>query len=243
VDPEQLQKERAERLREALELSPHEMGGTATKLGDSDEVQTEASKKFVMIYQNKLLSLVEDINSGEQGLGRFWREFMVFPVPYFCLDITLNCFMEELDIPALEIVVQVFEQRKDEFVAHLPKMSSTVFVTRFEDFFEQQCLSYCTRLGEKYEEVKNYRGSILWYERALAHGIKLPPRVAWSSSTIHSNLGFSQRHAGLLSAVLESYNASLQLDPGNVATLENRKELLDEMEAWTGSSGKLTPGC
>lgn len=126
-------------------------------------------------------------------------------------------------------------------------MSSTVFVTRFEDFFEQQCLSYCTRLGEKYEEVKNYRYSIPWYERSLAHAIK-KCKVAPSAisekilSQQHCNLGLAQKRVGFLSAALENYNKSLQVEPGGTA-LGNRSKLLREMKEWTGSSGKLTPGC
>jgi hypothetical protein len=99
-------------------------------------------------------------------------------------------------------------------------------------------------MGEKYEEVKNYRGSIPWYEKSLAHGIKLAPsaRSKIMLSTQHCNLGLAQKKAGLLSAALGNYNASLQLEPGGNA-LENRKTLLREMKEWTGSSDKLTPGC
>jgi hypothetical protein len=246
-DPEQLQESRAERLREVLKILPHERGGTATKPGDSDEVRAKVQKTWVMVFRMKVRSLVEDAHNGEQGLGRFWEELMVFPTPFFCDPALFDYFVRVLDIPALVIVVQVFEQRKDECFAHLSNLSLTTFDSSVE-FFEGRCCVYCKKIGDKYEEVKNYRGSISWYERSVAHAIKkfkVAPTANFKRklSALHCILGLAQKKAGSLSAALENYNASLQLEPGASALPQHRKTLLLEMKEWTGSSGKLTPGC
>jgi hypothetical protein len=240
MDPEQLQKERAERLREVLEISPHDRGGTATKPGDSDKDIREATEKWRLALQNKLFTLIEHAHNGEEGLGRFWEELLVLAMPFVCLDIFIKYLLEQLDIPALEILLQVIEQRKDELFAHYMRLKKvTRKVTSWSEmFFEGRCRLCCNRIGEKYEEVKNYRGAIPWYERSVVHAFPKDFRAMQLN-----NLGLAQKKAGFLSAALKSYNASVQLDPGGPNARNNREMLLREMKAWTGSSGKLTPGC
>jgi hypothetical protein len=69
-------------------------------------------------------------------------------------------------------------------------------------------------------------------------------QAAWGQLAIsHKYAALTQRFADLLSKSLENYDACLALsDSGEIREARNRV-VLEMEQQWTGSSGKLTPGC
>ena len=233
---DQLEEERAKRQQELLARIPHTRGGTATKPGDSDEVIEECVEASKSLQRAFLSQLIEDAHNGEQGLMRFHREVMVESLLMWCSEYVFYQLGKELPIPGIEALLQVFEDRKNE----LHTLSMADGLTTTDSFFHAVSYRLCLSIGEQYEEVNNYRGAIPWYRRALHHSRNQDDPVTVSEA--HCNLGLALKYNGFLSEALGHYDKSLELND-NHDVHDNRKTLMREMKAWTGSSGKLTPGC
>lgn len=155
----------------------------------------------------------------------------------------------KLQIPYLEILLKVWEERVDELasaIADMTRLGHGAGAPHPEQVFNQIGMIYTNRLGELYEEVSNFRGAILWYERAVVFAKKRKPHVpdVYANPAIgrqYSNLALAQKRAGFLTKALENYNIAVPVDP--TGSVQNREKLIAEIKEWTGSSGKLTPGC
>ena len=192
------------------------------------------------LTNNTLMTIFLKLQYGDEGLHQFWGELLEMPVDFFFFDAVVKLLREELDIPAMEILIRVLEER----AAEINSRNSAV-----DEFARNLSMVFTNRIGELYEEVSNYRAAIPWYERALIDSKKYEeanPQHASLKQMVgsqHCNLGLAQKNAGFFSKAFENYNASYSI-LRNVGTIAaNRKKLLREMEEWTGTSGKLTPGC
>lgn len=218
IDPEQLKIERDERSQEVSEI----MASSSQEAG------------------HVINRLLENLEYGDEGLSQFWRELMAASLTLLCNDSVVRFLREQLSIPALEIMLLVLEERADE-INDIPHGMTK------DEFFAVTTAAYFDRIGELYEEVGNYRAAIPWYERALMCARRnyelLPQEGADFLGAQHCNLGLAQKYAGFLSKALENYDASLLANGDNADVAENRDTLLREMQQWTGTSGKLTPGC
>ena len=252
MDPDEVQKQRQANSQEVIGLLPHTMGGTATHADDVDETVEAAFRKFCQCVDELYKDLTEDAKGGEEGLCHFWQKLTTCAPQFFCLDSFITVFPKDLPIPALEILILVAEEREDEIVAAYNVIDSGQCNKEvYKSVVQMLILVCCNRIGELYEEVRNYRGAIPWYERSVLHaqkrvqGDNREGNVEGCKHTLcaqHCNLGLAQKHAALFSEALKNYDKSLQLSPKR-DVIENRKTLLREMKEWTGTSGKLTPGC
>jgi hypothetical protein len=137
-----------------------------------------------------------------------------------------------LPISGLKIVVQVIEERMDEIQAAL---TSTTHI------HEMTCF-YCFMIARRYSDAKNYLASVPWAELSLFYAKQAANENGLHLSTAHRLAAQMQRNADFFSESLKNYDASLAISENHGARHE-RQSLLDQMEQWTGSSGKLTPGC
>lgn len=231
-----LAQERSNRCEEYLGWLPQSLGGKLTSPEDAEE--TLRHEAIGRIHQY-VASLIQDANSGEVGLARFRREVMVASIQEFFSDFPRTALLQNLPIAGIEILLQVVVDRQDEL--HLCFGYKPVHDTQVSQFLHLTTVECCLRIGEKYKEARNYRSAAPWYERALVHS----QQSGLSQENLcaqYYTLGLAQKCAGFLTEALKSYNASLKLARIQ-GVVENRKTLLCEMEMWTGSSGKLTPGC
>lgn len=249
VDEDQLQKEQAASFQETNALLPHTYSGTGSKPGDSEAILEKAHKRFLMRMKEILDKLLEMADSGDGGLSQFWRELMTASIHVLVIDQPVEVLRENLPIPALEILIRVVEARKVEIMSCFKMLPGSPPDKVCEEQVQVSLVEFTNRIGELYEEVHNFRGAIPWYERCLMEAKKRLPindqyakGIQKTIATQHNNLALAQKNAGFLSKALLNYNASLQIVPSDDVR-ENRKTLRREMKQWTGSSGKLTPGC
>lgn len=246
MDSQELQRERTRRHEAYISMAPHTFGGTATELGDSEQIVKEAEERFNEYGGSILFELVELAeNSGDEGLARFQQEVLLASPRMLWSDSCLTIFMKTLSLPALEILQQVLDDRKEE-TELLQILSHGHEGLKGDAAHHMAARGLCNRIGELYEEVRNYRRAIPWYQRSLGHGLHLQERLGSRYpkyiSVGHCNLGLAQKYAGFLKLALENYDKSISNYDANHVR-ENRKTLLREMKEWTGSSGNLTPGC
>mmetsp|Transcript_28373 Transcript_28373/g.51393 ORF Transcript_28373/g.51393 Transcript_28373/m.51393 type:complete len:227 (+) Transcript_28373:742-1422(+) len=199
---------------------------------------------------------------GRVGLRQFWKRMLTCPIHVFLMESSVTFFTRRLSITALEIFLQVVYARQEEMATNycLPMVvfdSNDVQQQHRRRRHNARGYIYslkakcCNQLGESHEEECNYRAAIPWYERSLLYAQKrrlvMPPSNDDTSakravSTQHCNLGLAQKRAGFLRKAKENYDASLELHySADVA--KNKELLLEEMKEWTGTSGKLCPGC
>ena len=196
--------------------------------------EPDASK--VQLVGNILTSLFEHLEQGEQGFAPFWRQLLTMPFQVFVTTEAIEIFRKQLDISTLEILIRVVDERAAEIDAFMANQPTG------DPFTKQLSMVYTNRIGELYEEVRNYRGAIPWYERALMDSKNQTPTQPEMVASQHCNLGLALKHAGLFSRALENYNASIVMEDSNKVK-KNRDTLRREMKEWTGTSGRLTPGC
>ena len=252
MDPDEIQKQRETNFQKVLGLLPHTMGGTATHANDDDETVDAAFTKFSDCNSALFEDLIEDAKGGEEGLCHFWQKLTTCAAQFLCTGNVYAFLPKYLPIPALEILILVAEEREDEIVTAYKVINRDQCTKEvYKSMVQSLICVCCNRIGELYEEVRNYRGAIPWYERSLLHAqkrIKCDDRegnVEACKDALcaqHCNLGLAQKYAALFSEALKNYDKSLQLFPQR-DVIENRKTLLREMKEWTGTSGKLTPGC
>lgn len=183
---------------------------------------------------NHFAEIVEQVFSGEQkNLARFWKELMVVSAAtFFYSDVkTVIC---QLPIDAIKVFLHVLEERKEELFAILDQDGMREFVSSVSFY----C---CDVLCEKYRQAGSNRCALPYSQLALFHARQSRSRTLLAAA--HVFLGSTQQSVGMLSDASNTYDKSLGLGSSAGDVWRYREDLLREIEQWTGSSGKLTPGC
>ena len=190
-------------------------------------------------------SLIEKANGGEDGLRSFRDEIMIASVSALLQDEMRVRLASEAPIPALEIFLHVLENRLDEVKLLDTTSPSGVQVEPTDFFFYGVAFVCCHEIGQQYEQMLSFRGAIPWYERCVIYAQRIgnPQFKTPALGLAYNNLGLAQKHNSFLQRAKETYEKGLETDPNNTEILRNLNILQEEMSNWTGSSGKLTPGC
>jgi hypothetical protein len=171
--------------------------------------------------------IVQQANDGEQGVARLKKELMVEQTALWtCDDHGTEAIYESMPISGLKVVLQVIEERMQEV-----QDARTCDVHEFSSQF-------CYLLVKEYGNAKNYLAAAPWAELNLFHIKQSAREDRGHISTALVFAALIQRCADFLSKSLEYHDLSLVTSneggrPGTVL----------EMAQWTGTSGKLTPGC
>lgn len=187
---------------------------------------------------NDIINIVKKIYFDKQGLEFFWRELMVESIAsIFRCDV--KPILRQLPISAIQIFLQVMEERKGELLAAL-KQRQMDREDR-ENFISSISFFCCDVIAEKNRQARRYRDALPWSELGLFHAKQGRSRILLAAA--RTLLGSTQQLAGLLSEATKTYDDSLGLGSAAGDVWKYREALLREMEEWTGSSGKLTPEC
>jgi tetratricopeptide (TPR) repeat protein len=257
MDAHELTQERDRRKQDYQRVYPHTMGGTCTSSQDAPEVVDKAQ----MTGRSRLIGDLQELCElvSEDGIDELRRELMVMDFFPLRMPWTVRYLLDNLPIEGVEIYLQCVEARLEELRSHLEAEGEDSSDQALADVFNRQYgLSFCNKIGERYEDDGSYRKAIAWYARSLVYAKKLSPESLKKHGKLPSlsycNLGLAQKKAGLLTEALSSYDECLRLlgDPNDLdedgtdmldAVSENRDSLFEEIAKWTGKSGKLTPGC
>jgi len=218
-------------------------------LGHLDTNETEAERvRRAELFKTRLSSkearttnhfaeLVEQVLSGEQqDLGRFWKELMVESVAIlFYSDV--KTVISQLSIDAIKIFLHVLGERKEELFVMLNGMHQGEML----EFVSSLSFYCCDVIAEHYRQAGRNRFALPWSQLALVHAKQARSRTLLAAA--HVFLGSTQQSAGMLIEASRTYDGSLGLGSSAGDVWKYREELLREIEQWTGSSGKLTPGC
>ena len=213
---------------------------------DSDKIQKERTRRDEL-FREKLSSgkaktvncfakLVEQVPSGEKGLAQLWKELMVESVATFFYS-DVKTVITQLSTDAIKIFLQVLEDRKDELFV----MLNGTYRHEMSEFVSSISFYCCDVISEKYRQAGNIHCALPWSELALFHAKQARSRTLLAAAYVF--LGSAQPSAGLLIEASRTYDNSLGLGSAAGDVWKYREELLREIEQWTGSSGKLTPGC
>jgi hypothetical protein len=101
----------------------------------------------------------------------------------------------------------------------------------------------CFLISRRYAQGKNYFAAVPWAELSLFYTEQITKEEREHLSIAHQFAAQAQRDADFLSKSMEYYDASLVVMSENEKARQERQSLICQMEQWTGSSGKLTPGC
>lgn len=213
---------------------------------DSQEVQREKRQRE-QEYSSKLASgearrvncfaqlVKRTVSSGHQDLQQFRKELMVESMRIFFYS-DVKAVISQLSADAIKIILQVLEDRKDELFAM--SLSSDMEMRAFVSSLFFYC---CDVIAEKYRQAGRIRFALPWSELALFHAKQTCSRPLLAAA--HIFLGSSQQSAGMLSEACKTFDGSLGLGSSAVDVWKYREALICEIEQWTGSSGRLTPGC
>jgi hypothetical protein len=215
LDAEEVQKERAERYRLYKKKRTRSYGGD------------DAAKRRFAATIAEIAREARDGDS-QQGLVRLKRELMVEHPSLWASDGT--DFYGQLPISGLKIAIQVIEERMDEIQAALTGHA------------HEMTYFLCFMIARRYSEAKNYLAAVPWAELSLFYTKRVANDDKQHLSTAHRFAAQMQRNADFFSKSMENYDASLVISE-NFRARQERQSLLHQMEQWTGSSGKLTPGC
>jgi hypothetical protein len=212
---------------------------------DRREIMYERAKRDRMFKASKstdavndIINIIKEIYFDKQGLEFFWRELMVESMgSIFRCDVKpVIC---QLPITAIQIFLQVMEERKGELLAAL-KQRHMDGEDR-QNFISSISFFCCDVIAEKNRQARRYRDALPWSELGLFHAKQGRSRILLAAAL--TLLGSTQQLAGLLNEAAKSYDDTLGLGSAAGDVWKYREALLREMEEWTGSSGKLTPGC
>jgi hypothetical protein len=188
--------------------------------------------------ENDFAKIVKEIHFDKQGLERFWKELMVESMALiFRCDV--QPVIRQLPMPAIQIFLQVVEQRKGELLVAL-KQRNMGREDR-ENYISSISFLCCDVIAEKNRQARRIRDALPWSELGLFHAKQGRSRILVAAA--RTILGSTQQLAGLLSEATKTYDDSLGFGSAAGNVWEYREALLREMEEWTGSSGTLTPGC
>lgn len=264
TDADVLQRERDRNFQKIRALLPHVMGGTATKPAGRRQVTPEQ----VEYAMNRFFDRVEDIvheldqkvsEETEEGYASFWRKLQTVSVHLPCLVGGLEQFFGELrSIAPVQILMRVLEQRAQEISSFTSCSMENENLGGIEIRGGQGRVEYllalcCNRIGELQEAFQNYASAIHWYERAIIYAKRRYDIDGGSGDTIqapckeslsiqYTNLGLAQKRFGQLSKAMACYETALEFKVSE-NTMQNKDILESELESWTGTSGRLTPGC
>jgi hypothetical protein len=254
IPQDELQRTRDYNYQRLRQVLPHTLGGTASTR--TDPPATLDCSTVVERAESHLEGLLECLlreeeggseEQGRVGLRQFWKRLLTCSIHVFLIESSVIFLTRRLSITALEIFLQVVHAREEEMTINLPIMFDSEDVQRGYIYsLKAKC---CNQLGESHEEEFNYRAAVPWYERSLLYAQKrrlvMSPNdtsAKQAVSTQHCNLGLAQKRAGFLRKAKENYDTSLELHYSEDVA-RNKETLLEEMKEWTGTSGKLCPGC
>jgi hypothetical protein len=146
-------------------------------------------------------------------------------------DGTMSHLYDQLSIAGCKIVLQVIEERMDEIQEEL------TFDVHDTTFY------LCFLISRRYAQAKNYFAAVPWAELSLFYMKQVANTEREHLSIANQYAAQAQRDADFLSKSMEYYDASLVVMSENGKARREQQSLLRQMEEWTGSSGKLTPGC
>jgi hypothetical protein len=173
--------------------------------------------------------IAEEVRHGEHGLVRLKRELMVEHPALWLSD--KKHLHDQLSMAGCKIVLQVIEERMYEIQEAL---NCDVHDTTFY---------LCFLISRRYAQAKNYFAAVPWAELSLFHTKQMGKEDREHLSIAHQFAAQAQRDADLFSKSMENYDASLVAMSENDKACREQQILLRQMEQWTGSSGRLTPGC
>lgn len=209
---------------------------------NEDEIQAERARRRE-IFKTKLSSgtnhfakLVDEVFSGEQNLAAFWKELMVESVLMF-FHSDVKVVINKLSTEAVKIFLQVLDVRKEELFAMLNGMHDE----ELREFVSSISFYCCDVIAENYRQAGRTRCALPWSQLALFHAKQARSRTLLAAA--HVFLGSAQQSAGMLIEASRTFDGSLGLGSSAGDVWKYREDLLREIEQWTGSSGKLTPGC
>ena len=268
ISRDKLQQERDQNFQKMQALLPHTMGGTATSPETSRKCRSTARSNDTAIddavekFRLRVGSILHELDEymeqdDDEGLAQFWEKLLTVSIHILGKqDIMQELVRDLYSIAALEILMRVTEDRAPEIVAswQVLKEIENSSEDSAEGYVQFLNTIYCSRIGELYKRVKKYRSAIHWYERAVLYAkkeMKLELDAGNNSNSHHRQeqlayrytvLASAQKRAGLLSKALENYDAGME-QFAHEDLVHHKMCLVEEMDHWTGSSGKLTPGC
>lgn len=210
-------------------------------------------------------------DDGRSEYMRFWTELRKAPVHIFCYGF-LGLLDDFRNPPGLEIVCHVVQERSEEIAAARKLVleskdsfgSTRDFWPRTEndaiaaDGYVPCLLALCyNRMGELKEAHDDPHSAIYWYERALPPALKRLTiegddleHAKTEVTKYYINLGLAMERAGRLSDAKDHYNDALTHLGVDFDALNHDTPLSIHICAlnhvikeWTGTSGRLTPGC
>jgi hypothetical protein len=188
--------------------------------------------------ENDLANIVKGIHFDKQGLERFWRELMVESMALiFRCDV--KPVIRQLPILAIQIFLQVLDQRKGELLVALKQRN--MGIEDRENYISSISFLCCDVIADKNRQARRFRDMPPWSELGLFHA-----KQGWSRILVaaaHTLIDSTQQLAGLLREATKTYDETLGLGSAAENVWEYQEALLHEMEEWTGSSGTLTPRC
>lgn len=250
MNPDRLQRERDVNFQRVRAFLPHTMGGTGSKPSDTQATWKHICERADERIDGILESLVRDDGNGREGLVDFWKRMLSCSIHVFCMEACISFLVRRLTIPAMEILLQVSEERSDEISSGLQQMFPNDHGNSSLEYIYSMKAKFCNQLGMLQEEEDSYRAAIPWYTRSVYFAKKRleadtqhnEANCKLALSAQHCNLGLAQKRAGFYNKAMENYDISLGLRH-NEDVEKNKETLETEMKQWTGSSGKLTPGC
>jgi len=239
MEPNEVDRLRAERNQRVNERLPHTSGGSATQVGDSEET---VRRCFLDAYIGFLQNLAQRLIDRSDDLEHFYRELMVEHVAVWCLSSNkMFNLLEQLSITALKVYMLVSEERMEEIFAfsRIHAFSDRMDVDKEKLFAMTRGRLTCV-MGEKLEDDDRHESAIPWYEASLDQAQKQGD--AHEIVTAYCNLGLAQKRCGRLQDAKANYEKGLQLEPNTSSNIRgNLETLLDEMGNWIGTSGQLPP--
>lgn len=233
----------------------------------SQPTSDDAMEKFGDSIQSSLrvLKSLAHSHDAEEGFRRYWIQLRQASIHVFCYRGILQEFVDELfKMAAVEILLRVIDERAKEIRCGLVRLDLVEATMEYEKegihktapifYWTQGHIQYlqsicCHRMGQLHERNHNFHSAIHWHQRALWHLTQQVLLQKCNSAEClarltrqHHNLGFAQKRAGFFQHALTSYNQAMDLCP-NDSTKGNLEVLVEEMKQWTGTSGKMTPGC
>jgi hypothetical protein len=214
LDLEEIQKERAERYRLFKKKR--------TRWSARDETLKHR-------FAATVGEIAEEVRRDEQGLVRLKREFMVEHPSLWVSE--KSSLFDDLSIAGCKIVLQVIEERMDEI-----QETAT-------DDVHNTTFYLCFLIAGRYAQASNYFAAVPWAELSLFYVKQIAKKDREHLSVGYQFAAQAQRDADFLSKSMKNYDASLVVMSENDKAYQEQQSLLLQMEQWTGSSGKLTPGC
>ena len=219
-------------------------GGISLGYLDEETIQRQRAQRHELFVKNKLSTgenhfaqLVKDtLSPGNRNLGLFQKEIMVESVLIFFYS-DVKVVINKLSIDAVKIFLQVLEARKEELYIVLNGMHKA----ELQEFVNSISFYCCDIIADSYRQCGRTRYALPWSELALFYAKQARSRTLLAAAYVF--LGSTQQSAGMLMEASRTFDGSLGLGSSAGDVWKYREDLLREIEHWTGTSGKLTPGC